>query len=86
MALYTVCYDCCAELELYDKADQINEIRSFKGGERVSGSMIFGVTYKEIEEMLCSKVVIMEGRSTTSFKTFGEDGKEKQWAQAKLAF
>ena len=79
MGLYTLCLKCCDELELYDKDDQIDQIRSFEGKTTLSASMIVGATYKEIEEILFSRLIIIDGKSTSSFKTVTMDGKGSEF-------
>lgn len=58
MALYIVCFECCEALELHCESDQIDEIHNFRGGDKSSASMAFGVT--EVEEIVCSKLIVLE--------------------------
>ena len=75
MALYTLCLKCCDELELYDEDDQMDIIRSFKDKTILSASMIVGAIHKDLEEILISRLIIMDGKFTSSFKTVTMDGK-----------
>jgi hypothetical protein len=80
MDLWTVCIHCSANLELYYEVDQIGLIFDFKDSTRARG-MFLRVLYKEIEEIISSKIIIMEGvlLSANAIKTVGVDGKWRKW-------
>ncbi|KAH6667739.1 hypothetical protein B0J14DRAFT_567113 [Halenospora varia] len=81
MRLLTVCIDCCAELELYHEADQIGQIFGFKDNNTTPGEMVLRISYKEIEEIVSSKVIIMEGwlLNANVIETVGVNGEWRKW-------
>lgn len=81
MELWTVCIHCSAKLELYHEVDQISLIFHFKDSNKRAGGMVLRISYKEIEEIVSSKVIMMEGvlLSANTIKTVGVDGKWRKW-------
>lgn len=79
--LRTVCIDCCAELELYSEADQMDRIFSFKDSNETFRDMVLSIPYKSAEEVISSKVIMMEGAllNSNTIKTFGVDDKWRKW-------
>jgi hypothetical protein len=79
--LLTVCTECCTKLDLYHEVDQIDQIFSFRDNNERSGGMVLRISYKEIEEIVCSKVIVMEGvlLNAGTIKTVGVDGKWRKW-------
>jgi len=61
--------------------DQIGQIFGFRDNSRTPGEMVLRISYKEIEEIVSSKVIIIEGRllSTNTIKTVGINGEWRKW-------
>jgi hypothetical protein len=78
--LLTVCFNCCVALEL-DEVDQIDRIFKFKDNNRTSGEMVLRTSYKEIEVIVSSKVIMTEGGllNANTIKTVGLDGNCRKW-------
>jgi hypothetical protein len=74
MGLLTVCVECCGELDFWYKADHMDQIIN-----RTSGSLILGLSDKEVEKVASSKAIIMEGALMNVIKTVAIDGQWKQW-------
>jgi hypothetical protein len=70
-----------AKLELHHEADQIVLVFDFKDGNKGAGGMVLRISYKEIEEIVSSKVIMMEGvlLSANTIKAVGVDGKWRKW-------
>ena len=81
MELWTVCIHCSAKLELYYKADQIGLIFDFKDSNKRARGIVLRISYKKIEEIISSKVIMMEGvlLSANTIKTVGVDSKWRKW-------
>jgi hypothetical protein len=77
--LLTLCIKCSTELELYDEADQINWLFGFKDDNKTSRGMTLRISYKRVEEVVSSKVIVMEGVLMNTIKTVGVDGKYRKW-------
>jgi hypothetical protein len=79
--LLTVCIKCCAKLELYHEVDQIDQIFSFRDNDEISRGMVIRISYKEIEQIISSRVIVMEGMlvNAGTIKTVGVDGKWRKW-------
>jgi hypothetical protein len=79
--LLTVCIECCTKLDLYHEVDQIDQVFGFRHSNERSGGMVLRITYKEIEEIVSSKVIVMEGvlLNAGTIKTVGVDGKWRKW-------
>jgi hypothetical protein len=77
----TVCTDCCTELELYYEADQMDRIFSFKDSNETFSDMVLRISYKAVEEIVSSQVIMMEGvlLNANTIKTVGVDGKWRKW-------
>ncbi|KAH8650260.1 hypothetical protein BGZ60DRAFT_421626 [Tricladium varicosporioides] len=78
--LWTVCIHCSTKLELYHEADQISLVFDFKDNKG-GGGIVLRISYKEIEEIVSSKVIMMEGviLGANTIKTVGVDGKWRKW-------
>jgi hypothetical protein len=63
--------DCCGEPDDPDYIDQVLN--------KTSGSLIFSLSAKKLEEMVSSKVIIMEGALMSAIKTVGIDSQCKEW-------
>jgi hypothetical protein len=79
--LLTVCIECCTKLDLYHEVDQIDQVFGFRDSNERSGGIVLRITYKEIEEIVSSKVIVMEGvlLNAGTIKTVGVDGKWRKW-------
>jgi hypothetical protein len=79
--LLTLCIECCTELGLYHEVDQIDQIFGFKDNNEIPGGMVLRISYKEVEEIVSSKVIVMEGLllNAGTIKTVGVDGKWRMW-------
>ncbi len=74
MSLLTVCVECCGELDFWYEVDHMDQIIN-----RISGSLILGLSDKEVEEVASSKGIIMEGALMNVIKTMGIDGQWNKW-------
>jgi hypothetical protein len=81
MRLLTVCAKCCAKLRLYHEVDQVGQIFDVRDKNRTLGETVLRVSYKEIEEIISSKVIVMEGvlLNANTIKTVSVDGKWRKW-------
>lgn len=75
--LLTVYIECYAKLELYYEVNRIDQIFSFRDNNEISRGMVLRISYKEIEQIISSRVIVMEGMLLNSgtIKTVGVDGK-----------
>ena len=80
MSLLTVCAECCAKLEVYYEVDQVDRIFAFQD-KHEPGEMVLRVPYKEIEEIVSSKVIVMKGAllNAGTINTSSADGKWRKW-------
>lgn len=74
--LLTICENC-TKSKLDDQAWV--EHLDFHSVSTSPRKMVFRVSYEQMEEMLCSKVLVLEGAFTTPFVTIGQDGQWKKW-------
>jgi hypothetical protein len=81
LRLLTVCVECCTELELHYEVDQMDRIFGFRDRNGTLREMTLRVSYKEIEEIVSSQVIMMEGvlLNADTIKTVGVDGKQRKW-------
>jgi hypothetical protein len=79
--LLTLCIECCTELGLYHEVDQIDQIFGFRDNNERPGGMVLRISYKEVEEIVSSKVIVMEGvlLNAGTIKTVGVDGRWRMW-------
>jgi hypothetical protein len=72
---------CCAELELYHEVDQIDRTFGFKDNNKTSREVVLRISFKKIEEIVSSKVIIMEGGllNANTIKTVSVNGKWRKW-------
>ena len=76
-----ICPGYYNKLELHNPFDQMDYILSFWGFYTaprneilgVSKNLIIGVSHKEMDELLFSKVITLEGAFTTLFRTAKTD-------------
>jgi hypothetical protein len=78
MRLLTICDNCCIELDWDGKPDQ-DHILSVGRLHKISASLVLRLSYKEIEEVISSKSIIIGGLLMSAIKTVGIDGQEKEW-------
>jgi hypothetical protein len=78
MRLLTICDSCCIELDWNGSPDQ-DHILSFGSINKISASLVLGLSYKEVEMVASSKGIIMEGVAMNTIKTVGIDGEWKGW-------
>ena len=76
MELLTICFECRREL---DNTNQLKEIN-----KKTSGSLILSLSDKEVETVVSSKAIIMEGPLMNVIKTIGIDGESKKWDMLRL--
>jgi hypothetical protein len=81
MSLLTVCAECCAKMEVYYEVDQVDRIFGFQDKHETPGEMVLRVPYKEIGEIVSSKVIVMKGvlLNAGTINTFSADGKWRKW-------
>jgi hypothetical protein len=79
--LLTLCIECCTELGLYHEVDQIDQIFGFRDNNERPRGIVLRISYKEVEEIVSSKVIVMEGvlLNAGTIKTVGVDGKWRMW-------
>jgi hypothetical protein len=58
----TICPKCCIELKLHKQFDQMERIHKFEGNHNTLGKMTFRLSYKEMEELFSSKVIVLMER------------------------
>ncbi|KAH6664595.1 hypothetical protein B0J14DRAFT_569575 [Halenospora varia] len=73
MRLLTICDNCCIKLDWVGKPDQ-DHIRGVGSINKISASLVLGLSYKEVEMVASSKGIIMEGVAMNTIKTVGIDG------------
>jgi hypothetical protein len=76
--LLTTCDNCCIELGWDGKPDQ-DHILNVGSINKISASLVLSLSYKEVEEVVSSKSIIMEGPIMNAIKTVGIDDQEKVW-------
>ena len=81
VGLLTLCPDCCIELKLHSRLDQMNRIRNFQGVHGCAGKILLRASHEDIEELFFSQVMVLVGAFTTPFRTIGSDGQWKEWNQ-----
>jgi hypothetical protein len=81
MSLLTVCAKCCAKLEVYYEVNQVDQTFGFQDKHEKPGEIVLRVPYKEIEEIVSSKVIVMKGVlfNAGTINTFSADGKWRKW-------
>ena len=74
ITLYTACIECCGE----EREGQIGLTYNYK---RINQEMIVVLGYKEVEEMVSSKVIMMQGAffNAKTIQTVGKGGKWRKW-------
>lgn len=74
MGLLTICDGCFGQLDLCYEAGHLDRIIDMS-----SGSLVLGLPDKEVEEVVSSKVIIMEGMLMNAITTIGIDGQWREW-------
>ena len=77
MSLLTVCAECYAKIEVYYKVDQVDRIFGFQDKYETPREIVLRVLYKEIGEIVSSKVIVIKGvlLNAGTINTFSTDGK-----------
>jgi hypothetical protein len=77
ITLYTACIECCREIMSGGK-DQIGLTYNYK---RTNQEMIVVLRYKEVEDMVSSKVIMMQGAffDANTIQTIRKDGQWRKW-------
>jgi hypothetical protein len=80
MRLWTVCIECYTELGLDCEVDQMEQILGFRNKMTVR-EVVLRLSYKEVEEMISSKVIMTEGvlLNANTIKTVSGDGHWRKW-------
>jgi len=73
MRLLTLCESCCIELDWDSKPDQ-DHILSVRNIKKISKSLVLCLSHKEVEEVVASREIIIEGVAMNAIKTVGIDG------------
>jgi hypothetical protein len=81
MGLLTICVKCRGEPDWYYDTDQLDQIV-----KETSGSLILSLSDEEIERVVSSKVIIMDGILMEVIKTVGLDGQWKEWCMLRPLF
>jgi hypothetical protein len=79
MRLLTLCESCCIELDWDGKPDQ-DHILSVGNIKKISKSLVLCLSHKEVEEVIASREIIIEGVAMNAIKTVGIDGEWKEWS------
>ena len=81
MRLLIVYIKCYTELELYYEVDQIDRTFGFKDNNGTPREVVLRISFKKIEEIVSSEVIIMEGGllNANMIKTVSVDGKQRKW-------
>jgi hypothetical protein len=76
--LLTLCIKCFTKLKLYNKADQINWLFSFKDNNKTFKDITLRILYKRVKEVVFSKVIVIEGVFINTIKTVNINNKYKK--------
>jgi hypothetical protein len=81
IGLWTVCLECCVELGLDREEDQMKIIFNYKHVNRIVQEIVVKILYKEVEEIISSKVFIKKSELFSAYKieTAGKDGQRRVW-------
>lgn len=81
ITLLTVCTKCSESVGRYQEVVQIKQIFGFKGNKKISSGMVLRISYQEIEEIVSSKVIVMERGplNMDTIKIFSRDGNWRRW-------
>jgi hypothetical protein len=78
MRLLTICDNCCIELDWNGRPDQ-DHILSIGSINKISASLVLGLSYKEVKAVASSKGIIIEGVAMNTIKIVSIDGEWKEW-------
>ena len=81
MGLLTICVKCREDPDWYYDADQLDQIVG-----KTSGSLILGLLDEEVEEVISSKAIVMEGVLMNVVQTIGIDGQWNEWDMLRPLF
>lgn len=77
MKLLTIYDNCCIKLDWDSKPNQ-GYILGIGSINKISASLVLGLSYKEVEIVASSKGIIIEGVTINAIKTVGIDGELKE--------
>jgi hypothetical protein len=77
MRLLVLCDSCCIKLEWDGKPDQ-DHILSVGNINKISASLVLCISFEEVEAIVSSRQIIMEGVAMNAIKTLGIDGEWKE--------
>jgi hypothetical protein len=80
MGLLTTCVRCCGAPDWFD-TDRLDQVV-----KETPGSLVLGLSGEEVEEVVFSKAIIMEGILMDTIKTVGKDGQRKEWYMLRALF
>jgi hypothetical protein len=80
MTLYTVCINCCGEMGL-ERDPDIGLTYDYRHNKTRNQEIMIALGYKEVEEIVSSKVIILEGAlfNANTVQTVGKDGQLGKW-------
>ena len=87
--MLTICIECCGEglkFDYTDYKDEIDQVLRSKKKNRRFGSILLSVSYKEVEGVISSKVIIMKGILMNTIDTISVDAKKEKWHLLKPLF
>jgi len=75
--LLTLYIECYIKLGLYYKVNQIDQIFGFRDNNKRLRGIVLRISYKEVEEIVSSKVIVIEGvlLNASTIKTVGVNSK-----------
>ena len=85
----TICIECCGEglkFDYTDYKDEIDQVLRSRKKNRRFGSILLSVSYKEVEGVISSKVIIMKGILMDTVETISVDAKKEKWHLLKPLF
>jgi hypothetical protein len=76
--LLTLYIKCFIKLKVYNKADQINWLFSFKNNNKILKGITLRILYKRVKRVVSNKVIIIEDVLINMIKTVDINGKYKK--------
>jgi hypothetical protein len=76
--LLTLYIKCFLKLKVYNKADQINWLFSFKNNNKILKGITLRILYKRVKRVVSNKVIIIEDVLINMIKTVDINGKYKK--------
>jgi hypothetical protein len=78
IGLLTIYIEYCREGLKFDYTDYKDEIDQVLRSNKRFGSILLSVSYKEVEEVISSKVIIMKGILMNTIDTISVDAKKEK--------